>query len=60
MNPQMTYMLAVGRARDIRHDAESRSRAATSSTRSDRSATSFRVPATAGRLLSFRRRLRLA
>lgn len=59
MNPQLTYMLAVDRARDLRRDAEKRGSAAKPSTTSDRSWTSLRVRGTAGRP-SFLRRLRAA
>jgi hypothetical protein len=58
MNPQMTYLLAVDHARDLRRDAEKRSRAVTPSTTSDRSWASPQVRGTVGRL-SLLRRLRL-
>lgn len=60
MNPQMTYMLAVDHARDLRHDAERRMDASTTSTPSDRSRSSIQAPRTPGRFLAFRSRLRLA
>ena len=58
MNPQMTYLLAVDHARDIRRDAEKRSRAATPSTSSERSRASSQVRGTVVRP-SLLRRLRL-
>jgi len=59
MNPQLTYLLALERARDLRHDAEKRHGAAIPHTTSDRSSTSLRVPRSVGRFVS-RRRLRAA
>ncbi len=59
MNPQMTYLLAVDHARDLRRDAEKRSRAATASTTSDPRWTPRQLRGTTGRP-SLLRRLRLA
>ena len=59
MTPQMTYLLAVDHARDIRRDVENRTRAATPSTTSDQRSVSLQLPATGGRP-SLLRRLRLA
>jgi hypothetical protein len=59
MNPQMTYLLAAHHARDIRHDAEKRSRAATPGKTSERRGASVPLPGTVVRP-SLLRRLRLA
>ncbi|HTX09955.1 MAG TPA: hypothetical protein VME22_15150 [Solirubrobacteraceae bacterium] len=59
MNPQMTYLLAAHHARDLRRDAEKRTRAATPSANRERSRTSLQVRGTFGRP-SLLRRLRLA
>jgi hypothetical protein len=59
MNPQLTYMLAVDRARDARREAEKLSSVAMPRTTRDRSSSSLRVRGAAGRL-SFLRRVRVA